>query len=83
MEAKKNEDKIKKVQANIRGFLQRKNNKIIKAYEDPKPQLSHRSQKDKYAGGKNFINKGKIDFSPNSYVRELSEMPDYSNQFTK
>ena len=55
---------------------------MIKEYEDPVPKVSHRS-KDKYAGGKNFINKGKCDFNPNSYVRELNEMPDYSNQYTR
>lgn len=41
-EAKKNEDKIVKMQANVRGFLSRKVNKK-EDIKDPKPQLSNRS----------------------------------------
>ena len=41
-EAKKNEGKIVKMQANVRGFLSRKVNKK-EDLRDPKPQLSNRN----------------------------------------
>jgi hypothetical protein len=38
IEAKKNEKQIIQMQANVRGFLQRKVNKIANDFVDPKPQ---------------------------------------------
>jgi hypothetical protein len=80
--SKENEPKVVKVQAHVRGYLQRKVNKIAKDLVDPRPQLSHRSR-DKMPGGKNMAeNKGKV-VPGNSYARELKEMPDHSNEATR
>jgi hypothetical protein len=49
-EAKKNEGKIVKMQANVRGFLSRKANKQ-QDFLDPKPMLSKRSNKKMPGGG--------------------------------
>jgi hypothetical protein len=80
--AKQNTDQVIKIQANVRGFLQRKVNKIANDLVEPKPQQSHRS-KDKLAGGKQMENKGKPLLNGNSYARELKEMPDHSNEATR
>ena len=66
-EAKKNEDKIIKMQANVRGFLQRKVHKQANEFADPKPNISHRSGREKIAGNKNMLqNKGKPVLQGNS-----------------
>ena len=83
-EAKKNEDKIVKMQANVRGFLSRKGNNRERNADmgDPKPQLSNRSRNKQ--GGRNMLeNKGKAVMKGNSYARELQEMPDHSNASTR
>jgi hypothetical protein len=82
-EAKKNESKIVKMQANVRGFLSRKVNKKAGNNDigDPKPQLSNRS-KNKQGGRGMSDNKGKA-VAGNSYARELLEMPDHSNVNTR
>lgn len=71
-----------KLQAVIRGFLQRKVNKIANDFVDPKPKQSHRSR-EKLPGGKNMENKGRPLMKGNSYARELAEMPDHSNEATR
>ena len=79
-EAKNNESKIVKMQANVRGFLSRKINKK-EDLKDPKPQLSNRSLNKQ--GGRNMVeNKGNV-VKGNSYARELQEMPDHSNAQTR
>ena len=70
------------MQGIVRGFLQRKVNKIANDILDPKPQMSNRSRQ-KVAGGKQMENKGKPVMNGNSYARELKEMPDHSNEATK
>ena len=66
----------------MRGYLQRKLNKIDQDIADPKPQISHRSR-DKIAAGRNLAeNKGKLQ-KENSFARELKEMPNISNELTK
>lgn len=80
--AKKHEKQVIKLQAHVRGFLQRKVNKIANDFVDPKPQHSHRSR-DKLPGGKKMENKGKPLMNGNSYALELKEMPDHSNEATR
>ena len=79
-EAKKNEGKIVKMQANVRGFLSRKVNKK-EDMKDARPQLSNRSMGKQ--GGRNMQNnKGNV-VKGNSYARELNQMPDHSNAQTR
>ena len=81
-DAKKNEGRIVKMQANVRGFLSRKANKQSNDFVDPKPLLSKRSNS-KMPGGHLLGDKGRPLLHGNSYARELKEMPDHSNEFTR
>jgi hypothetical protein len=77
--AKKNEKKILKLQAVVRGFLQRKVNKLLKDVMEQKNQ-SNRSREKVPSG--NVFSKGKP--LPNGcFARELKEMPDHSNFATR
>ena len=68
------------MQANIRGFLIRKDIKKGKEIADAKPQVSNRSRS-KLPGGRNMLdNKGKVDIK---YAKELELMPDAMNALTK
>ena len=71
-----------KLQALVRGFLVRRASKAAKEIADGKPQISNRSKAK--SSVPSFANKGKpaAGFG-NSYARELLEMPDYSNSFTR
>lgn len=54
----RNEPKIIKIQGIVRGFLQRKVNRMANEFIEPKPQVSHRSR-EKFGGGHFMLNKGK------------------------
>jgi hypothetical protein len=57
-EAKKNESKVIKMQANIRGFIQRKAYRKSNDFVDPKPLLSKRSH-NKLPGAQMLGDKGR------------------------
>lgn len=76
--AKRNEAKVIKIQALVRGFIQRKHDRNLRDVLHPAPKMSHRSNF--RAGGSNVLqNKGKANITNNNFSRQLSEMPDYSN----
>ena len=80
--AKKNEDLIINLQAKVRGFLLRKNNKLVSDLLDAKPKSSNRGISNLPGKFKMVDNKGKPMMNGNSFGQELSEMPDYSNTIT-
>jgi hypothetical protein len=49
---------------------------------DPKPPVSYRSR-DRIAGGHKFDDKGKPLPVGSAFIRQLKEMPDFSNEITK
>ena len=84
LDAKDQEDKLVLLQASVRGYLQRKENKQNKGMEEPPPLLSNRSYFRKAGGNKLLKNKGKAPiFGENSFARELSSMPDYLTPLSK
>lgn len=68
------------MQANVRGFLSRKDIKKGNEMADAKPQVSSRSR-NKLPGGRNLIeNKGRVDLKK---AIEMKEIPDLMNTHTK
>jgi hypothetical protein len=80
--AKKNIDVIIKLQARIRGYLLRKNNKLVRDMQDAKPKSSNRGAIKLPGKFKMVDNKGKPILNGNSFGQELGNMPDYSNTLT-
>lgn len=68
----------------FRGYIFRKNNKFnfIKQSVN-KPKMSHRGR-EKFPGGQTLQdNKGKPVLNGTVFAKELKEMPDHSNKFTR
>jgi hypothetical protein len=74
---KKNDvDKIVKIQANFRGFMQRRVNRHIHEIYDVEANISHRSNGQARPSGKMFEKRGNM----RAIARELKEMPVFHNE---
>ena len=81
--AKSNEHLIIKLQAKARGFLLRKYNKQANDLVDAVPKSSYRGNSNRPGRFRMVYEKGRPIMNGVEFAKELKEMPDYSNTFTK